>query len=80
MKELKAGYEFGAGELAILQAGMEARDRYLDARARLEKEGMTIEDRWGQVKINPLCTVERDARAQFMQAMKILDLNAQGVE
>jgi len=36
---------------------------------------MTLSDRWGQLKINPLCAVERDARAQFMAAMKALNLD-----
>jgi P27 family predicted phage terminase small subunit len=68
------GIEDAAG-LRILVSGLEAWDRACKARQAIDADGMTLSDRWGQLKINPLCAVERDARAQFMAAMKALNLD-----
>lgn len=64
-----------AGGLAFLQAACEAFDRVKDAQAQISREGMTISDRFGQMKAHPLCSVERDARSQFLQALKALNLD-----
>jgi hypothetical protein len=68
------GIDDSAG-LRILVSGLEAWDRACKARQVIDTEGMTLTDRWGQVKNHPLCTVERDARAQFMAALKQLNLD-----
>lgn len=41
----------------------------------VQKEGLTIKDRFGQVKAHPLCSVIRDARAQKLAALKALNLD-----
>ena len=63
-----------AGQL-ILQTALEAFDRMRQAQARLKKEGLTVLDRFDQPKAHPLCTVERDNRAQMMAAIKQLNLD-----
>jgi P27 family predicted phage terminase small subunit len=68
------GIEDAAG-LRILVSGLEAWDRATQARQAIDREGMTLTDRWGQVKTHPLCTVERDARAQFLASLKQLNLD-----
>src|SRR5690348_12609687 len=42
------------GELLLL-AALQAFDRVNDARAAIRREGVTVTDRWGQVKPNPAC-------------------------
>jgi P27 family predicted phage terminase small subunit len=59
----------------VLRAGLEAHDRMRAAQKAIEKDGATVMDRWGQVKAHPLLSVERDARAQFMAAMKQLNFD-----
>jgi len=39
---------------------------------------MTVTDKFGQVKVHPLCSVERDARAAWLQAIKLLNLDLGG--
>jgi hypothetical protein len=70
--------EFGIDDSAgvrILVAGLEAWDRAAGARTAIDKAGVFLVDRWGQTKSNPLCSVERDARGQFLAAMKQLNLD-----
>lgn len=59
----------------ILQTSLEAFDRMRDAQKIIKTEGMTNSDRFGQPRLHPACTIERDARAQFMQGLKALNLD-----
>ena len=64
-----------AGGLAVLSTGLEAFDRMRLAQKAIAKDGMTVTDRFGQAKAHPLLTVERDSRAQWMAALKALNLD-----
>lgn len=64
-----------AGGLAVLATGLEAFDRLRAAQKAIAAEGMTVTDRFGQHKAHPLLTVERDARAQWLAALKALNLD-----
>jgi P27 family predicted phage terminase small subunit len=61
--------------LAILTAGLEAFDRMGAAKALLDADGPVVTDRWGQRKVHPAATVERDSRAAWMSALKALNLD-----
>ncbi|WP_372972423.1 phage terminase small subunit P27 family [Marinobacter sp.] len=61
--------------LLLLQTAMEAFDRMRDAQAAISKDGLTVEDRFGQLKNHPATTVERDARTQLLSALKALNLD-----
>jgi len=61
--------------LRILQAALEARDRAAAARSQIDKEGMTILDKFEQVKPHPLLACERDSRAAFLSGLKALNLD-----
>jgi P27 family predicted phage terminase small subunit len=63
--------------LIILTTAFEAFDRMRSAQEQIKLEGMTSTDRFGQVKAHPLLTVERDARAQFLAALKALNLDVE---
>jgi len=63
------------GGLAILKAGLEAFDRAQGARLAIDEEGATIRDRFGALKPHPLLSCERDARAQWLAALKQLNLD-----
>jgi P27 family predicted phage terminase small subunit len=80
-KRLQHEYAIGdEGGLLVLQTAMEAFDRMRDCQKKIEAEGMTITDRFKQVKAHPLCAVERDARAAMMAAMKSLNLDLEPVK
>jgi P27 family predicted phage terminase small subunit len=61
--------------LLLLRTLCEAHDRMKRAQALIDKHGELIADKWGQLKANPACAVERDARAQMLQALKQLNLD-----
>jgi P27 family predicted phage terminase small subunit len=64
-----------SGGLAILATACEAWDRAKQAREAIETDGLILEDRFKQKKLHPAATVERDARSQWMQAIKNLGLD-----
>ena len=61
--------------LLLLKTTLESYDRSNSARATIDKEGMQVVDRFGQVRPHPLLTVERDARSQFMLGLKSLNFD-----
>lgn len=61
--------------LLLLETAMRAHDRMQDAGALVAKHGVAVEDRYGQLKSNPATSVERDARAQMLAALKALNLD-----
>lgn len=64
-----------AGGLSILKSVCESLDRIRECQEIIDKEGMTVMDRFNQTKAHPLLSVERDARSQFLQAIKTLNLD-----
>ncbi len=68
------GIEDSAG-LLLLTTALEAFDRMREAQAVLAADGLSIKDRFDQVKAHPLTTVERDSRAQMLAALKALNLD-----
>ena len=53
------GIEDSAG-LAILTTAAESLDRMRAAQAAIKKHGETVMDRYGCVKLNPACGLEKD--------------------
>lgn len=70
-------FEFESHHLRILQAAAEAWDRGQMAREVIAKEGLTIRDRFGQVRPHPLLAVERDSRLAFTKLIKDLHLDSE---
>ncbi len=77
-RRLTTEYEIGddAGRLILMMA-MEAFDRMREAQAVLATDGLTLKDRFDQVKVHPLTVVERDSRAQMLAALKALNLDVE---
>ena len=64
-----------AASLSVLQAGLEALDRLRGCREQIDKEGLTISDRFGQQRPHVLLAAERDARSGLLQAFRLLGLD-----
>lgn len=75
-RRLAEGYELDdpAARL-ILTTAFEAFDRMRGAQEKLAAEGVTYRDRFGKPKLHPAVTVERDARAAWLAALKQLNLD-----
>ncbi len=61
--------------LLLLRTALEAWDRAQDARARIDKHGPLVKDRYNCAKQHPLLGVEKDARASFLACMRTLALD-----
>ena len=63
-----------AGRL-LLETALQAFDRMRQAQTLIAEHGAVTKDRWGQLRPNPACTIERDSRAAMLAALKALNLD-----
>ena len=63
--------------LHVLRLACEAFDRGQDARKVLQRDGLTIRDKYGTVKPHPAAAIVRDAAAQFERLLRALDLDTE---
>lgn len=75
---LQAEYELG-DEAArfLLETALTAFDRMRQAQQAIAEDGMTVRDKFGQLKINPAVNAERDARSGMLMAFKSLCLDVE---
>ncbi|MDA8124031.1 MAG: hypothetical protein M0009_02420 [Deltaproteobacteria bacterium] len=75
-KEILAEYSIDdAAGLRILRVALESFDRAQAARVAIDRDGLTVIDKAGQVKSHPLLPIERDSRAAFLSGLKGLNLD-----
>jgi P27 family predicted phage terminase small subunit len=73
-----ASYVLEPHHLAILTKALEAFDRAEAARVVIERDGILVTTRLGEVKPSPAVAIERDARTAFLAAIKQLGLDLEG--
>jgi P27 family predicted phage terminase small subunit len=66
-----------AAALFLLEVALTAFDRMRQAQRAIAEHGVTVVDRWGQIKTNPATTIERDSRAGMLQAFRDLRLDVE---
>ena len=64
-----------SGGLLYIRTFADAYTIELNCKDKIDTEGLTILDRFSQLKAHPLCSVMRDARAQKLAALKALNLD-----
>ena len=64
-----------AAGVALVTTAAEALDRIREAQAAIRKHGALVADRYGALKQNPACLLERDARAGMLSALRALNLD-----
>jgi phage terminase small subunit len=75
-KRLHAEFDLDdTGAAFLLESALRAFDRMNQAGALVDKHGVAIADRYGQLKSNPAVAAERDSRAAMLQAFKALNLD-----
>jgi phage terminase small subunit len=73
--EINRGWVLDESARMVLGTALEAWDRMKAAQAGIKKHGLMLRDRFGQLRSNPLCTVERDSRAAWLSGLKMLSLD-----
>lgn len=74
-RDLTDEYDFAAPDLALLGECCAALDRADEARAILDREGLSVTDRYGSPKAHPLLDAEVRARALFARLLAQLRVN-----
>lgn len=74
-KALNEEYEFPLEARLVLEAAMHSFDRWMQARAILDKEGLTFRDKFKQPRQHPAVLIERDSKAAMVRALKSLGLD-----
>lgn len=67
-------FELDEHDRIILAAACEAADRAAEAKAAVDRDGITIEGRYGP-RAHPAIAIERDARLAMLRAIRELGLN-----
>jgi hypothetical protein len=66
--------------LVLLQSFGSAEAREAECRGAIEKQGVAITDKYGQTKNHPLLSIERDARAAKLAAIKALHFDLEPIK
>jgi phage terminase small subunit len=71
------GYVLEPHHVRLLTLAAEAWDRGQAARARVDADGITVNDRYGVPKAHPAIAIERDCRITFARLIRELDLDGE---
>jgi P27 family predicted phage terminase small subunit len=58
----------------VLLEMLEAMDRKREAQAALKADGITIKNRFNELRPHPACGIERDMRLQILRCLKVIGL------
>ena len=75
LKTAGAEYHFSPFEWKTAVMCAECVDTISDCTARIKAEGLTVTDRFGQVKAHPLLTTVRDQKACYKNLLRQLGLD-----
>lgn len=73
--EIHAGWVLDPSQISVLAVSLQAFDRAEQARQLIDREGVTVKDRWQQTKAHPALNVERDSRAAYLAGLRQLGLD-----
>ena len=76
-RQVVSDYDLERHHLKLLQSACEAWDRVAEARALIERDGIVVEDRFGQPKAHPAVDIERHNRALFARMLRELALDVE---
>jgi len=79
-REIAGTWELDPAAYELLLRLCEAADRADEARAVLEREGITTLDRFGQHRAHPAVAIERDARLAVARLTRELNLSEEPEE
>jgi P27 family predicted phage terminase small subunit len=68
-------FELEADSLKVFQVACHSLNRYLEAKEKLDNEGTTYMTSTGNIKKHPANEIEKVAKSQFLQAMRMLGIS-----
>ena len=74
-RTIQRTYELSDQHFRLLEAACEAFDRKTEARALLDAEGLTIENRHGEKRPHPAVGIERDSALRFARLLREIGLS-----
>jgi len=77
-REIARTYELESHHVRLLILACEALDRGKQARELLDREGLVVQDRYGQVRAHPAAAIERQAAVTFARLVRELGLDTEG--
>lgn len=79
-RDIAAEYQIGdSAGVALLIVAAEALDRMREAQACIKRDGATVPDRYGVLKLHPACGLEKDSRNGMVLALKALNLDIEPI-
>jgi P27 family predicted phage terminase small subunit len=63
-----------AHQLALLESACKSLDRLVEAREQIDRDGITVKDRFGQLREHPATKIERDSRIALARLLRELQL------
>jgi len=76
-REVARGYELEPHHTKLLTLACEALDRGQEARELLAREGLTVTDRYGQLRGHPAASIERQEAVTFARLVRELGLDTE---
>ena len=73
-------YELEERHIRLLVLAGEAWDRGQEAREKIATEGLTIRDRFAQLRPHPAVAIERDSRIAFARLVREVGLDTEDAE
>src|SRR5262245_61160726 len=70
-----SAWELDDPSLLLLESALELFDRMREAQKAIRAKGLTVKDRFGQVKANPCCAVEIACKAAMVRTLKAIGLD-----
>jgi phage terminase small subunit len=74
-RQVMGAFELERHHVVTLNLALHAWDRAEEARMIVDRDGMTVRDRFAQLRPHPMLAVERDARGQYARLMREVDLD-----
>jgi P27 family predicted phage terminase small subunit len=74
--QILSEFDLEADSMKVFQVACNSLDRYLEAKEKLDNEGITYMTQSGNIKKHPANEIEKVAKAQFLQAMRMLGISA----
>ena len=74
-RKISTDFDLDDAGLLILASALECLDTVREAQEQVKRDGITIKDRFGQLKPHPATLVEANAKAGMLRAFKALNLD-----